>query len=229
MGTAAIPAALVAEGTDVSLSLQDSFQVQDVAVGEVAVASDTAASLSVTSADTGPEASRTSESSLGDAQEVMLLHLSLIKRQRRMGIEKRTEVDADASDEASAGDGDDDTTDVDSKAATEDSAEETTPVTSESSADPAPLAVAVTEVNRTQAQQTVATADAQATDRTVEELGLPDLGAGKRRPSSNRLALTNIRQQVINAVRAEQSAMRTHAGMISLMARSRSERSASVR
>ena len=35
--TAAIPAALVAEGTDVSLSLQDSFQVQDVAVGEVAL------------------------------------------------------------------------------------------------------------------------------------------------------------------------------------------------
>ena len=29
-------------------------------------------------------------------------------------------------------------------------------------------------------EQTVATADAQATDRTVEELGLPDLGAGKR-------------------------------------------------
>ena len=101
------------------------------------------------------------------------------------------------------GDGDDDTTDADAEAATEDSAEETTPVASESSADPAPLAVAVTEVDSTQAQQTVATADAQATDRTVEELGLPDLG-GRQTPSPAAIgsALTNIRQQVINAVRA---------------------------
>ena len=81
--------------------------------------------------------------------------------------------------------------------------DETTPVASESSADPAPLAVAVTEVDSTQAQQTVATADAQATDRTVEELGLPDLG-GRQTPSPAAIgsALTNIRQQVINAVRA---------------------------
>ena len=214
--TAAIPAALVAEGTDVSLSLQDSFQVQDVAVGEVAVASDSAASLSVSSADAGPEASRTSESSLGDAPEVDAAAPESDQAAASDGDRETTaEVDADASDEASAGDGDDDvgdesvadsdddTTDADAESATEDSAEETTPVASESSADPAPLAVAVTEVDSTQAQQTVATADAQATDRTVEELGLPDLG-GRQTPSPAAIgsALTNIRQQVINAVRA---------------------------
>ena len=73
-------------------------------------------------------------------------------------------------------------------------------------ADPTPLAVAVTEVDSTQAQQTVATADAQATDRTVEELGLPDLG-GRQTPSPAAIgsALTNVRQQVINAVRARGS------------------------
>ena len=211
--TAAIPAALVAEGTDVSLSLQDSFQVQDVGVGEVAVASDSAASLSVTSADAGPEASRTPESSLGDAPEVDAAAPESDQAAASDGDRETTaEVDADASDEASAGDGDgdesvadsdDDTTDADAESATEDSAEETTPVASESSADPAPLAVAVTEVDSTQAQQTVATADAQATDRTVEELGLPDLG-GRQTPSPAAIgsALTNIRQQVINAVRA---------------------------
>ena len=202
--TAAIPAALVAEGTDVSLSLQDSFQVQDVGVGEVAVASDSAASLSVSSADAGPEASRTSESSLGDAPEVDAAAPESDQAAASDGDRETTaEVDADASDEASAGDGDDDTTDADAEAATEDSAEETTPVASESSADPAPLAVAVTEVDSTQAQQTVATADAQATDRTVEELGLPDLG-GRQTPSPAAIgsALTNIRQQVINAIRA---------------------------
>ena len=214
--TAAIPAALVAEGTDVSLSLQDSFQVQDVAIGEVAVASDSAASLSVSSADAGPEASRTPESSLGDAPEVDAAAPESDQAAASDGDRETTaEVDADASDEASAGDGDDDvgdesvadsdddTTDDDAESATEDSAEETTPVASESSADPAPLAVAVTEVDSTQAQQTVATADAQATDRTVEELGLPDLG-GRQTPSPAAIgsALTNIRQQVINAVRA---------------------------
>ena len=177
--------------------------MQDVAVGEVAVASDSAASLSVTSADAGPEASRTPESSLGDAPEVDAAAPESDQAAASDGDRETTaEVDADASDEASAGDGDDDTTDADAEAATEDSAEETTPVASESSADPAPLAVAVTEVDRTQAQQTVATADAQATDRTVEELGLPDLG-GRQTPSPAAIgsALTNIRQQVINAVR----------------------------
>ena len=99
--TAAIPAALVAEGTDVSLSLQDSFQVQDVAVGEVAVASDSAASLSVSSADAGPEASRTSESSLGDAPEVDAAAPESDQAAASDGDRETTaEVDADASDEA---------------------------------------------------------------------------------------------------------------------------------
>ena len=62
--------------------------------------------------------------------------------------------------------------------------------------------IAETTVDSNQAQQTVATADAQATDRTVEELGLPDL-SGRQTPSPRAIgaALTNIRQQVINAVR----------------------------
>ena len=67
---------------------------------------------------------------------------------------------------------DDDTTendDADAEAAAEDSA----PATTDSATEQAPLAIAVTEVDSNQAQQTVATADAQATDRTVEELGLP--------------------------------------------------------
>ena len=65
------------------------------------------------------------------------------------------------------------------------------------------MAAAVNKVDSNQAQQTLATADAQATDRTVEELGLPDLG-GRQTPSPKAIgsALTNIRQQVINAIRA---------------------------
>ena len=45
-------------------------------------------------------------------------------------------------------------------------------------------------------------ADAQATDRAVDELGLPDLGV-QPTPSSEAVgfALANIRQQVINSVR----------------------------
>ena len=97
---------------------------------------------------------------------------------------------------------DEDTT-GDDTAEAETAAEESAPATTDSATEQAPLAVAVTKVDRNQAQQTVATADAQATDRTVEELGLPDLG-GRQTPSPEAIgsALTNIRQQVINAVRA---------------------------
>ena len=93
--------------------------------------------------------------------------------------------------------GDEDTTGAEAKT------EESTPATTKSVTEQAPLAVAVTKVDSNQARQTVATADAQATDRTVKELGLPDLG-GRQTPSPAAIgsALTTIRQQVINAVRA---------------------------
>ena len=191
--TAAIPAALVAEGTDVSLSLQDSFQVQDVGVGEVAVASDSAASLSVTSADDGQEASRTPESSLGDAPEVDAAAPESDQAAASDGDRATAEVDADASDEASAGDGDDDvgdigggrrddttdddTTDADAEAATEDSTEDATPVASESSADPTPLAVAVTKSTTPRRSRPLPPMPRPPIARW--RLGLPDLEAGK--------------------------------------------------
>ena len=49
--TATIPAALVSEGTEVSLSLQDSFQVQEAST-DVAAASDPVAGFSSTSPET---------------------------------------------------------------------------------------------------------------------------------------------------------------------------------
>ena len=57
---------------------------------------------------------------------------------------------------------------ADGEAAAEDSATASV----ESATEQAPLVIAETTVDSNQARQTVATADAQATDRTVEELGL---------------------------------------------------------
>ena len=61
--TATIPTALVAEGTEVSLSLQDSFQVQEAPSTEVAAASDPTAGFSSTSPETAGDAGGSTEAS----------------------------------------------------------------------------------------------------------------------------------------------------------------------
>ena len=99
-------------------------------------------------------------------------------------------------------DADEDTT-GDETADAEAAAEDSATASVESATEQAPLVIAETTVDSNQARQTVATADAQATDRTVEELGLPDLGRPQTpSPAAIGSALTNIRQQVLNAIRA---------------------------
>ena len=217
--TATIPAALVAEGTEVSLSLQDSFQVQEAPSTEVAAASDPTSGFASTSPETAGDAGGSTESPSTNLSIAAASGSSRMRQNRRLmtrlplrrirGRQRKprarptpmlTAMTArrmsrwrKQTRKPLA------TTTADAEAAAEDSA----PATTDSATEQAPLVIAVTTVDSTQAQQTVATADAQATDRTVEELGLPDLG-GRQTPSPAAIgaALTNIRQQVINAVRA---------------------------
>ena len=232
--TATVPAALVAEGTEVTLSLQDSFQVQDAPSTEVATASDPAGGFSNPASDVAAEAGSTTEESARNAPEPDVAEPATDEVSAAEADPEAT-ADGDVSDEsAAAQDADTDTdtdTDADTDTATdtdtdeeaeadddvtdesgaetdEDStdaeatAEDSAPATTDTTTEQAPLAVAVTEVDSNQASQTVSTADAQATDRTVEELGLPD-SVGKQTPSPQAIgnALTNIRQQVLNAIR----------------------------
>ena len=211
--TATIPAALVAEGTEVTLSLQDSFQVQDAPSTEVASASDPAGGSSDPAPDVAAEAGGTTEESAlnapePDAAEAATDEVSAVEADPEAtadGDDSAAAQDADADADADA---DDDVTDESVAETDEDStdaeatAEDSAPATTDTTTEQAPLAVAVTEVDSNQASQTVSTADAQATDRTVEELGLPDL-VGQQTPSPQVIgdALTNIRQQVLNAIR----------------------------
>ena len=211
--TATIPAALVAEGTDVSLSLQDSFQVQEAPSTDVAAASDSSDGFVSTSAETVGDAGGTTEAPSSNAVDAASTELAepdaaepgadetaTSEEDQGATAESDADSDNDVADESVAEAGDDSTDDdtPDAEAVAEDSA----PATTDSATDQAPLVVAVKKVDRNQAQQTVSTADAQATNRTVEELGLPDLG-GRQTPSPKAIgsALTNIRQQGINAVR----------------------------
>ena len=211
--TATIPAALVAEGTEVTLSLQDSFQVQDAPSTEVASASDPAGGSSDPALDVAAEAGGTTEESAlnapePDAAEAATDEVSAVEADPEAtadGDDSAAAQDADADADADA---DDDVTDESVAETDEDStdaeatAEDSAPATTDTTTEQTPLAVAVTEVDSNQASQTVSTADAQATDRTVEELGLPDL-VGQQTPSPQVIgdALTNIRQQVLNAIR----------------------------
>jgi hypothetical protein len=211
--TATIPAALVAEGTEVTLSLQDSFQVQDAPSTEVASASDPAGGFSNPAPDVAAEAVGTTEESAPNTPEPDAAEAAT---DEVAAVEADPEATADGDDSAAAqdadadadADADDDVTDESVAETDEDStdaeatAEDSAPATTDTTTEQTPLAVAVTEVDSNQASQTVSTADAQATDRTVEELGLPDL-VGQQTPSPQVIgdALTNIRQQVLNAIR----------------------------
>ena len=235
--TATIPTALVAEGTEVSLSLQDSFQVQEAPSTDVAAASDPASGFSSTSPETAGDAAITTESPSSNAVDAGATEPaepdaadSVADDMAAVDADKDsiTDGDTDSGDNPAAADdsnsveeseadvaeddtadedganesvaeADDDTTDADAEVTAEDSA----PATAKSATEQAPLVIAETKVDRNQAAQNVSTADAQATDRTVAELGLPDLG-GRQTPSPKAIgsALTNIRQQVINAVRS---------------------------
>ena len=218
--TATIPAALVAEGTEVTLSLQDSFQVQDAPSTEVASASDPAGGFSNPAPDVAAEVGSTTEESAPntpepDAAEAATDEVSAVEADPEatadgdVSDDSAAAQDAEAEAEAEAeADADDDVTDESLAETDEDStdveatAEDSAPATTDTTTEQAPLAVAVKEVDSNQASQTVSTADAQATDRTVAELGLPDLG-GRQTPSPKAIgaALTNIRQQVLNAIR----------------------------
>ena len=216
--TATVPAALVAEGTEVTLSLQDSFQVQDAPSTEVASASDPAGGFSNPAPDVAAEVGSTTEESAPntpepDAAEAATDEVSAVEADPEatadgdvsddsaaaQDAEAEAEADAEADDDVtdeSLAETDEDSTDVEA------TAEDSAPATTDTTTEQAPLAVAVKEVDSNQASQTVSTADAQATDRTVAELGLPDLG-GRQTPSPKAIgaALTNIRQQVLNAIR----------------------------
>ena len=207
--TATVPAALVAEGIEVTLSLQDSFQVQDAPSTEVASASDPAGGFSNPAPDVAAEAGSTTEESAPNAPEPDAAEAAT---DEVAAVEADPEATADGDDSAAAQDADAEAdadvkdesvaeTDEDSTDA-EATAEDSAPATTDTTTEQAPLAVVVTEVDSNQARQTVSTADAQAMDRTVAELGLPDLG-GRQTPSSKAIgaALTNIRQQVLNAIR----------------------------
>ena len=216
--TATIPAALVAEGTEVTLSLQDSFQVQDAPSTEVASASDPAGGFSNPAPDVAAEVGSTTEESAPntpepDAAEAATDEVSAVEADPEATADGDVSDDSAAAQDAEAeadaeADADDDVTDESLAETDEDStdveatAEDSAPATTDTTKEQAPLAVAVTEVDSNQASQTVSTADAQATDRTVEELGLPDL-VGQQTPSPQVIgdALTNIRQQVLNAIR----------------------------
>ena len=212
--TATIPAALVAEGTEVTLSLQDSFQVQDAPSTEVASASDPAGGSSDPAPDVAAEVGGTTEESAinapePDAAEAATDEVSAVEADPEATADGDVSDDSVAAQDADAdADADDDVTDESVAETDEDStdaeatAEDSAPATTDTTKEQAPLAVAVTEVDSNQARQTVSTADAQATDRTVAELGLPDLG-GRQTPSPKAIgaALTNIRQQVLNAIR----------------------------
>ena len=214
--TATVPAALVAEGTEVTLSLQDSFQVQDAPSTEVASASDPAGGFSNPAPDVAAEVGSTTEESAPntpepDAAEAATDEVSAVEADPEATADGDVSDDSAAAQDAEAeadADADDDVTDESVAETDEDStdaeatAEDSAPATTDTTKEQAPLAVAVTEVDSNQARQTVSTADAQATDRTVAELGLPDLG-GRQTPSPKVIgdALTNIRQQVLNAIR----------------------------
>ena len=212
--TATVPTALVAEGTEVTLSLQDSFQVQDALSTEVASASDPAGGSSDPAPDVAAEAGGTTEESAlnapePDAAEAATDEVAAVEADPEATADGDVSDDSVAAQDADAdADADDDVTDESVAETDEDStdaeatAEDSAPATTYTTKEQAPLAVAVTEVDSNQARQTVSTADAQATDRTVAELGLPDLG-GRQTPSPKVIgdALTNIRQQVLNAIR----------------------------
>ena len=214
--TATVPAALVAEGTEVTLSLQDSFQVQDVPSTEVASASDPAGGSSDPALDVAAEAGGTTEESAlnapePDAAEAATDEVSAVEADPEATADGDVSDDSAAAQDAEAeadADADDDVTDESVAETDEDStdaeatAEDSAPATTDTTTEQAPLAVAVTEVDSNQARQTISTADSQATDRTVAELGLPDLG-GRQTPSPKVIgdALSNIRQQVLNAIR----------------------------
>ena len=205
--TATVPAALVAEGTEVTLSLQDSFQVQDVPSTEVASASDPALDVAAEAGGTTEESALNSPEP--DAAEAATDEVSAVEADLEATADGDVSDDSAAAQDAEAeADADDDVTDESVAETDEDStdaeatAEDSAPATTDTTTEQAPLAVAVTEVDRNQARQTVSTADSQATDRTVAELGLQDLG-GRQTPSPKVIgdALTNIRQQVLNAIR----------------------------
>ena len=214
--TATVPTALVAEGTEVTLSLQDSFQVQDVPSTEVASASDPAGGFSDPAPDVAAEAGGTTEESAlnasePDAAEAATDEVSAVEADPEATADGDVSDDSAAAQDAEAeadADADDDVTDESVAETDEDStdaeatAEDSAPATTDTTTEQAPLAVAVTEVDSNQARQTISTADSQATDRTVAELGLPDLG-GRQTPSPKVIgdALSNIRQQVLNAIR----------------------------
>ena len=111
--TATIPAALVAEGTEVSLSLQDSFQVQEAPSTEVAAASDPTSGFASTSPETAGDASGSTESpSTNDLsilaplnQQNRRLMIRLPPRRIRGRQRKPTsEADADADSDDGAAD-----------------------------------------------------------------------------------------------------------------------------
>ena len=199
--TATIPAALVAEGTEVSLSLQDSSECKRRLAPRwrrlLIQRLDSQTSPETAGDAGGSTSASTSTAPEPDAAASATDDTTTCEADQGATAEAEGEADANANtdddgadesvaeaDEDTTGDDStgDDTTDAEADA--EAAADESAPATTDSATEQAPLAVAVKKVDRNQAQQTVATADAQATDRTVGSWVLL-WGGGK--PQAHRL------------------------------------------